>query len=241
MAGSLGRIKPPDTEHLEKYPAKNLAPESFPVGVPVPIGVSWYTAFDDPKKMSDGSYHLADVGKGESLGSIRGGHCIPLVPLGQVVHDTTARWKFYDQGQEGACEGFGHSRAMTIIHGALYDAFWLYDQARKVEGRYPDGEGTTNRSACKALQTLGVRQQTAVVCSRDEGHDKPADKSLGISSYHWASTAEEICKALNRINASAVPFENSWGEAYPKEVWMPVATLERLMHEQGEASILIPR
>jgi hypothetical protein len=231
----LGRNLPPDHEHLIQYPLSKL--EKLPTGLAVPIGVNWYTAFDSPKQLKDGSYHLADVAKGELLGTVRGGHCFGLVPMGGVKEDTTARWKFYNQAQEGACEGFGHARAQTINLGPLFDAFWLYDEARKMEGTYPNGEGSTNRAACKALQTVGLRKQTAVVCSRDEGHDGPVEKHEGLKTYRWALTAEEICQVLGRINASAVPFENSWGEDYPKEVWMPIATLERLMKEEGEASV----
>jgi hypothetical protein len=244
MAGALGRLVPPDTEHLDKYPLSALPPEELPVGIPVPLGVNWYDSFDEPKEITakDGSksYHLPDVGKGEPLGSIRGGHCFSTVPMGQVVHDTNARWTFYNQGQEGACVGFGLSRMNTIDNGKLYDAFWLYDMARKSEGTYPDGEGSTVRAGCKVL-TKGHRVQTGeTVCTRDTG-DGAVALAEGISAYRWALTAEEVCKALNRLNAQAIPFENSWGKEYPKETWMPVATLERLLKEEGEAAVVVDR
>lgn len=236
MPGALGLIKPPDRRHLELFP---LSAVPTPVGVPVPLGVNWMTSFDSPKKAKDNSYHLPDVAKGESLGSIRGGHCFVTVPLGQVKHDTLARWRFYDQGVEGACVGFGLSRMQTIDNSKLYDGFWLYDQARKTEGTYPTGEGSTVRAGCKVLVAQGHRIQTGEgVCVRNTG-DSPPNKLEGIKAYRWASTAEEVCKALNRLNAAAIPFENSWGEGYPKECWMPVATLERLLHEEGEAAVVV--
>jgi hypothetical protein len=205
----------------------------------VTLGVNWYTSFDEPKHLKDGSWHLPDVAKGENLGSVRGGHCFCLVPMGQVVHDTTARWKFYNQGEEGACEGFGHARAQTILRNKLFDAFWLYDQARAYE--HNTGEGSTNRSTCAVLKASGLRQQTTTtVCQRGVG-DGPVTKAFGISAYRWATTAEEVCRALSRLNAHAVPFENSWGQDYPKETWMPVATLERLLKEEGEADCVTPR
>jgi hypothetical protein len=57
----------------------------------------------------------------------------------------------------------------------------------------------------------------------------------------WATTAEEVCSALGRPNAQAVPLLNSWGEAYPETVWLPVDTLERLLQEEGEADIVTER
>jgi hypothetical protein len=240
MPGALGLLKPPDKRHLELYPLSALGSEA-PTAVPVPLGVNWYTSFDNPKRLADGSYHLPDIGKGESLGTVRGGHCFATVPLGQVVHDTNARWTFYNQGAEGACVGFGVSRMQTILNGGkLYDAFWLYDQARKSEGTYPNGEGSTVRAGCKVL-TKGHRVQTGeTVCTRNTG-DSGVALAEGISAYRWAFTAEEVCKALNRLNAQAIPFENSWGRGYPKECWMPVATLERLLHEEGEAAVVTDR
>lgn len=237
MNGALGLLKPPDTRHLERYPLSGL--EAPPIGVPVPLGVNWYTSFDSPKRAKDGSYHLPDASK-ESLGTIRGGHCFSTVPLGQVVHDTNARWTFYNQGVEGACVGFGLSRMQTIDNGKLYDAFWLYDQARKLEGTYPDGEGSTVRAGCKVL-TKGHRVQTGeTVCTRGQG-DSGVALVEGIAAYRWALTAEEVLEALNRLNAHAIPFENNWGRDYPKECWMPVATLERLLAEEGEAAVVTDR
>src|SRR5438552_12551420 len=128
MPGALGRLKPPDTKHLEAFP---LTAELLPVDVPVVVGFDWYTAFDSPRKLPNGSWHLPDVSKGEKLGSIRGGHCFCFEPMGAVRHNKEADRRFYNQGQEGACVGFGCSRAQTIEKHVLLDGFWLYDQARK--------------------------------------------------------------------------------------------------------------
>ena len=45
------------------------------LGVPVTIGVNWYTAFDRPA-LSRGDYYVAQVG---TLGTIRGGHCVCVI------------------------------------------------------------------------------------------------------------------------------------------------------------------
>jgi len=41
-------------------------------GVPVVLGIDWMSAFDEPKKKSDGSYWIG----GGDLGAVRGGHAI---------------------------------------------------------------------------------------------------------------------------------------------------------------------
>jgi hypothetical protein len=240
MSKPLGRIVPPDFEHVEKYPLSALPTAETPTDVPVPIGVNWYTSFDTPKQRPDGSWHLPDVEKGEDLGTVRGGHGPCLEPMGAVKKNRTAVWKFYNQGEEGACVGFGHSHAQTILHGATYDAFWLYDEARRLEGKYPAGEGTTCRAAADVLRTIGLRASTAEVCERGVD-DGPVEASLGITAIRWATTAEEVCAALARPNAAALPLVNSWGENYPEVVWLPVATLARLLAEEGEAGVYTER
>jgi hypothetical protein len=240
--GALGRITPPDFDHVAASPLKALG-AAVPTCVPVSIGVPWYTAFDTPRQLHDGSWHLPDASR-SSLGSVRGGHCVCLAPMGYFKGTTpavqAALWRFYNQGQEGACEGFGHARAQSIIRGGTFDAFWLYDEARKLEGTYPEGEGTTNRTVCEVLEREGLRRQTSDVAER-EVNDGPIEEKLGISKYRWATTAEEVCNALGRPNAFAVPLLNSWGEGYPEVVWLPVDTLDRLLREEGEADVVSER
>lgn len=239
MLGALGRNVPPDFQHVEKYPLSGLVESERPVNVPVAIAVNWYTAFDSPRQLADGSWHLPSAS--EDLGTVRGGHCTCLEPIRAVKNNSTAFWRFYNQGQEGACEGFGHARVLSILRGKTFDAFWLYDEARKLEGAYPQGEGTTSRSVCQILLQQGLRVETGVEATREQRLVPPVEPGLGISAYRWATTAEEVCNALGRPNALAVPLQNSWGEGYPEVVWLPVDTLDRLLREEGEADVITPR
>jgi|HubBroStandDraft_6_1064221.scaffolds.fasta_scaffold03612_3 hypothetical protein len=239
--GPLGRNTPSNFDHVTAAPISELA--AAPVDVPVSIGTNWYTSFDAPTQVSDGSWHLPDAKS--NLGTVRGGHCTVLAPMGYFKYASptirASLWRWYNQGQEGACEGFGHAHAQSILRaGACFDAFWLYDQARKREGTYPSGEGTTNRAVCEVLEQIGLRQSTAPVAER-EVDDGPVETSLGISAVAWATTAEEVCNALGRPNAQAVPLLNSWGEDYPETVWLPVDTLDRLLQEEGEADVVTER
>jgi hypothetical protein len=245
MYQPLGRITPPDFDHVAAKPLRELGAEA-PTNAPVVLGVNWYTSFDRPKETASTaegvSYHLPDVAKGEDLGTVRGGHCFCLEPMGAVRLEIEAWRRFYNQQQEGACVGFGHARAQTMLRsGRLFDAFWLYDEARKLEGTYPSGEGSTCRAACQVLETVGLREQAGQVeCLRETG-DGPVEPSLGIKAVRWAATVEEVLAALGRLNADAVPFSNNWGDSYPNIVWLPVATLDRLLKEEGEADIVTDR
>lgn len=247
--GPLGCIIPKDKPHVLASPLA-ATPGGAPVDVPVVVGFSWYDSFDTPK-LIDGSYHLPDVSKGEALGSIRGGHCFCFEPMGAVKLDRSAARVFYNQLEEPACVGFGNSRAVTIHKGLasgtdepeLFDALWLYDAARQLEGTYPSGEGSTVKAGADVLLKQGHRLQTGeTVCTRDVG-DSPPSLIDGIKAMRWATSIDEVLAALARPGAEAIPFENSWGLAYPSAetsvVWMPVATFAHLLGEGGEAGVYV--
>jgi hypothetical protein len=129
----LGRQVPTDWRHYEKFA---LTAETTPdTPTPVVIGVNWYSNFDHPVRDSRGRWW---IGKGD-LGRIRGGHCVCIEPGDQLdangkvvrsLQDTAGWYKFYDQGAEGACVGFGGSRLVTLLNRKRYDARWLWDWSK---------------------------------------------------------------------------------------------------------------
>jgi hypothetical protein len=228
MAGALGRIKPRNWDHLTANPLSE-APPSFPT--PVTIGINWYTSFDAPVQLHDGSWHLRNANR-ENLGTIRGGHCVCIPQMGGVRSITVNWQEFYDQGQEGACEGFGHAKSQSLTKRTTFDPWFLYDEARVLEGTYPEGEGTTNHSVARVLAAKGAPEQVGQRVATRGAPDGPVEK---IQAVRWTINVEEVLKALARPNAYAVPISNSWGMDYPRVVWMPVSTLDRLLKEEGEA------
>lgn len=237
---ALGLLKPPDTKHIEKYPLSALPPEARPTHAPVPIGVNWYTGFDSPALGSDGKYRLPTT----NLGTVRGGHCVCLEPAPQPgqpgnEQETHAWWRFYNQGPEGACVGFGHSRALSLLYRRTFDAFWLYDDARRLEGTYPEGEGTTCRSACEALRRWGAHFQSGRIATHSRWYGSAP--GIEIGAYRWATTADEVLAALGYASGSEIPLLNSWGEDYPEVVYLSPETLERLLQEGGEADVITER
>lgn len=233
----LGRNNPSTFDHVEQHPvtAEQLV---TPKIQPVAPGLNWYTSFDAPVKQSDGSYRLPE----KNLGTIRGGHCICLCPPSLLSKDTDANWQFFNQGQEGACEGFGHSRRFALLYGRHFDAFHLYDDAQREEGTYqPNGgsaeNGTTNEAICKALAQWGVHEQTGA-----EAHRAPVSGERTVkkvSSYTWATSADQVLAVLGITDGGLMPLLNSWGEQYPHVVGMPPETLDRLLREGGECDVLV--
>lgn len=243
--GPLGRRVPASWEHVERFPLS--AHPSPPEGVPVVLGISWYTNFDRPER--DGNHWW--IGRG-SLGTVRGGHCV-CVPAYTTLaghSDLRAWWEFYDQGAEGACVGFGSSRCMSLLNRRRYNARWLWDHAKEVDEwpdtRPGDDNGTSVRAAFDVLRAVGhVRWEKWMggldQVARDAQSPRLED---GVSANRWATSVEEILTTLANpryATIGGVPILNSWGRGYPHTVWMTLDALGRVLAEDGEATILTDR
>lgn len=229
----LGRRTPPDFEHIAKYPLRAAPP--VPKPVPVVLGVNWYASFDRPERDARGRYW---IGRDKhNLGPIRGGHAICVKPTS--LRDPLSWYRFYDQGSEGACVGFAASRMMTLLNRQRYDAQWLYRQAQLFDtwSDTPPGEGTSVRAAMDILRDRGHRRVW-------RGESRPTESGAGIAANRWATTVDEIRSVLqspHHDKLDAVPLLNSWGDDYPHLVWLPYPTLQRLLDEDGEATLVTDR
>jgi hypothetical protein len=235
----LGCNLPPDKEHVKTYPLSSLIPEYRPTHIPVVVGFPWYAAFDTPILGTDGVYRLP----ADNLGQLEGYHCFCLEPEKQPnqpgeEQDRQAWWTFYNQFQEPACEGFGHGRAMSLLFRRTFDALWLYDDARRAEGTYPDGEGATNRATCEALVKWGAHYEEGEVCERTPWRMGVPGRS--IAKFRWVTTADEIRSTLGYpATVGEFPFLNSWGrEDYPEVVRIPDTLCDLFISSQeGEADV----
>jgi hypothetical protein len=224
---TLGRRIPSDFDHVEKYPLKASMLTVMPA-VPVCCGVNWYTAFDTPVKDKDGKWWI----KTKNLGRIRGGHCVCMPP---EMREPYTWYSFYNQGAEGACVGFGSSRMMSLLNRERYDARWLWNEAKKID-EWPDtnpgdDNGTSVRAAMDILRTLG---------HKTFGSLTPLAKN-GISANRWATNIDDLFSVLQNDTYKkygAIPFYNSWGVSYPHKVWVPCETWQRLLNEDGEATMI---
>jgi hypothetical protein len=224
---ALGRIIPKDFDHVSKFPLRAAMIQTMSPA-PVAFGVNWYSAFDNPVKQSNGQWWI----KTKNLGSIRGGHCV-CAP--HVDDEPYSYYTFYDQGSEGACVGFGSSRMMGLLNRTRYDAPWLWDRAKEVDEwadtNPGDNNGTSVRAAMDVLRTIGHITW---------GKDKPDPKN-GISANRWATNVDDLFSVLQNDTykkLGAIPFFNSWGKYYPRKVWVPCEIWQRLLNEDGEATMI---
>lgn len=227
----LGRAEPPDWEHVEKYSLTTKMAIDLPSPTPVVVGVNWYQSFDNPTKDKDGKWW---VGRGD-LGRLRGGHCV-VMPYDN--RDSAAWYKYYNQGSEGACVGFGSSRMMSHLNRKRYDARWLWDEAKKIDAwsdtNPGDNEGTSVRAAMDVLRMQGHKVMKSATPNLNDG----------INENRWAISIDDLFSVLQNPlykKLGAIPFHNSWGVGYPKKVWVPCETWHRLMNESGEFTMVTDR
>lgn len=235
--GGLGRIPPTDNRHAIRYPLTAGTMPAIPT--PVVIGVNWYQAFDTPQQGANGARWFPTPR--QPWGTIRGGHCVCLKP--PILTDTQAWWEYYDQGSEGACVGFGTTRALVLLNRRMYDAWSVYRTAQRID-EWPgeDYDGTSVRAGMDVARDYGMwRIRRSVVSG-------PFPKD-GISANRWAQSVDEIAACLDPasrgryvLNAGYVTVLNSWGTNYPHYTRMPLDTLDRLIfREDGDATIITDR
>lgn len=241
---TLGYQKPKDLSHVAKYPLSALPAGTAAPRTPIAIGIDWYSSFDTPVLVHDGKITRYFVGQG-NLGTVRGGHCVCLKD--GTHSDPISWWSFYDQGQEGACVGFGSSRMMSLLNRERYNARWLWDES-KIADEWPDtnpgdDNGTSVHAAADVLRLTGHvpykrSESTLDYVLRDALQAEP---TKGIQAARWATSVDEIRAVLQsplNDRLQAVPFLNSWGRSYPHVTWLPYTVVEKLITDGGE--FLVP-
>lgn len=115
----------------------------------------------------------------------------------------------HDQGNEGACVGFGTSMMMAIInteqrrsakhrfYTVRYDPWWLWDRAKEVDEwddtNPGDDSGTSVNAACKVLRARGhVKYNLARSVFPRLGFLGSPKPEEGIAYYRWATQVDEM-------------------------------------------------
>lgn len=153
-------------------------------------------------------------------------HRLRAAPTTAVVNhslklpDMRRYFAAYDQGQEGACVGFGSSWAMTLLNRVMYSAHTLYTKAQAVDewADTPPAEGTSVRAAMDVLRTVG---HWRLVYDRkaNEHVILPADVEHGIEANKWATTVDEARTCISQ-NVPVVTGFN-WYENFNHPTWDP--------------------
>lgn len=114
----------------------------------------------------------------------------------------------YDQGNEGACVGFGESILMSILNRKLYDAMWLYREAQIVDEwtDTPPEEGTSLSAGFDVLRDKGHRRLWG-------GKSRPPEIDEGIVKVNrWLTTVDEMRTAISE--GMPVVFGIYWYNAF---------------------------
>lgn len=253
MAGSLGRVKPPDWEHLEKYP---LTADTTPTkNVPGVMGIDWFSVFDHPVRDHAGKWW---IGVDESFkelpparveaSGLRGGHAICSKPRGAT--DPTSWWEFYDQDEQGlvvaikspypwkrgGCTGFSTARLLAQLNRRRYDPYHLYLEAQKIDAwGGEEYEGSSVRAALDVARTTGPRPIV-------RGSSRPPSAADGIQANRWARDAQDFAAAQGYQGVDFVDLLQSWGRpGYPHIVRLPLGIVEWLRTRDGELGIVTDR
>lgn len=236
-ARPLGRRPPTDDRHLQRY---SLTPGTVPdKPTPVVLGIWWYAAFDTPTELTVNGRKQYWIGLGDNWGGIRGGHAICVKP--DALVDTGGWWSFYDQGREGACVGFAASRMMSLLNRKRYDARWLYHEAQEID-EWPgeDYDGTSVRAGMDVLRLSGHRRKLGpFTLSTNPDH--------GIVENRWATNVDDVLACLHNLpERGDIVLLNSWGKLHGKDgyahhVHLPLEALDRLLRENGEATVVVDK
>jgi hypothetical protein len=92
----------------------------------------------------------------------------------------------YDQGNSPQCVAFSTSKVMNWFNKYAFNAPWLYDECKKVDGM-PSMDGTNARAACDVLRTIGhwrTINNAPVKAGPQKAH--------GIASNTWATSVDQI-------------------------------------------------
>ena len=200
MPGPLGRRPPSDWTHVDKYPLMASMVPAKPT--PVVIGVNWYAEFDKPREgragpLLDRSRRQAHEGPRRAL----------RVPEAEGSSDPDAWWDFYNQGEEGACVGFGISRLTSQLNRKLYDGFWLYHEAQKID-EWPgeDYDGTSVRAGLDILRKRGH-------CEINERRDEPGGDRRGHQGQPLGALGRRRADARSATAASTTSTSSTRGAA----------------------------
>lgn len=226
----LGARIPEVKPYAAKWPLLSVHVDAL-AGKPVPcvLGIEWYSNFDRPVLIKGKWW----IGLSDELGPIRGGHCVSTRPPSMT--DLVSWWDRYNQGQEGACVGFGTCRAMSLLNRAFYDAPWTYHQAQlRDDEPGEDYDGTSVDAGMQVAKVLGLKTPAW----------SAPRLSQGIKEYRWTSDIDEMISVMGAESyrkVGGIPFVNSWGRSgYPHITYCPLDVMAMLI-KRGDCAVVVDR
>lgn len=240
----LGRRTPTDWDHVSRYPVRHLAAAPTVVNKVLKDSASWWDFYDQG---AEGSC----VGFGSS-------RMMSILNRQRYA----ARW-LYGEAQlvdewtdTPPAEGTSVRAAMDVLRAKGHSRVWR-GNARPpalsegiAENRWATTVDEIRFSISQDVPvTLGINWYS----NFDAPARQPARLDLGgnvAASGDWwigrgvlgsVRGGHAICCVAASDRRQAVALANSWGRSYPRKVWLPYATLGRLLHEDGEATLVTDR
>jgi hypothetical protein len=127
-------------------------------------------------------------------------------------------WPLYDQGNEGACVGFGSSWAMTMLNRRAYAARTLYLETQLVDewDDTPPEEGTSVKAAMDVLRTRGHWRSVYNRKSHALDITGPFPED-GIESNKWTTSADDVRHCIGA--GVPVVIGVNWYADFDNPVW----------------------
>jgi hypothetical protein len=245
VRGPLGRVKPPNFEHVAKYAFKAAAPFILEKLLPLP---PWH-------KLHNQGRQGACVGFGTSmmLAVLRTVECMSKGAKAPYVRynpfwlwDRAKEVDPFPDSNPGDDNGTTVSAACDILRTKGH-VIWLDENDPK---SFSEVDPNLQIAANRWAQTIDdVRAALAdnIPISIGVNWYEDFDTPKFINGESWIGTDVNnlgelrgghcICGYGGSDQRKAVRLKNSWGADYP-EVWLPYATLERLIHEDGEVALI---
>jgi hypothetical protein len=219
----LGRLVPPDFEHVEKYNARTIA---APSPTNVVFGINWYDSFFTPK-LIDGKSVIAS---GRNWGRVAGGHAIRALRKGYVEANGVS--VEYDQRKTPRCVGYSSSAELNDMTGLDVDPDQTYRDAQALDSiPGTNYDGTELRAAFDAFRKLGPALKTK---------GGPIKRGPKIAGYYWCTSEAEVSRTLGYGDGDDFKaLHQTWhASGYPDVIWLPRSAVPRLLRENGECGFM---
>ena len=233
----LGRQAPTDRIHVERYALTRATLPTTPT--PVVVGVDWHEAFENPTQRADGTWWFET--RRANLGRILGGHAMCARP--PSLEDAAGWHAFFDQNlgtterMRNSCVGFSWARFAALLHRRRFDGFSIYGLAQE---KYDEWDGTDYfGTSVRAGGDVMRHEGPALVKAAKVGKH---DSRYGIAANGWALSVDQVMQILGDTSLPGLPLLQSWGEGFPREVFMDWGIADELLfRREGDATAAIDK
>lgn len=238
----LGRKIPTDWKHIQKYPMRAVMAADVTKVEKILKLPYWHWQHDQG---SEG----ACVGFGSSMMmSIMNESQARLAKLPPYVHLYNARWLWneakkideWDDTNPGDNEGTSVRAAMDVLRTLGHvRVVRKLDKPADISQGIKENRWATKIDEMRAAIAEGKPVSIGVYWYANFDNPKPKGKEfiIGEGDLGLIRGGHCVCVYGASDKRQAFKIKNSWGKDYPL-VWMPYETMERLLREDGEATLI---